>query len=205
MLSLKPLVLAGACVLVVTVLGGLLLVWPNYRHAAAINAQLAELEMKISKSSTHEAVLQELDRQLDEARGRIDGELKSIPESADVEVLVGKLSLPTDGVAVRDQQITAGQAGNASQNPDSAAMALPVTVEMHAQFDSIFALLTAAESMQRLVRIAGVHLSRGNEPEQLNDDGSPVLTATITLEAIYQPQASAIAAAESATKASAPR
>jgi hypothetical protein len=84
-------------------------------------------------------------------------------------------------------------------------MALPVTVEMHAQFESVFALLTAAESMQRLVRIAGVHLSRGSEPEQLDQEGSPVLTATVTLEAIYQPQASAITAAENAAKASHPR
>ena len=190
MLSHKPLLLAGMCVLLATVLCGALIVLPNYRRAAAIHAQIRELQIKVSGTSTREEVLRELDHRVDESRSHIQRDLKSIPESADIELLVGKLSLPTDGVTVKDQQIAAGQPTDAAQGLDLGAMAMPVTIDMHAQFDAIFALLQAAESMQRLVRVASMHLTRPTEADGSPSDAPPVLAASITLEAIYQPPAS---------------
>ena len=94
---------------------------------------------------------------------------------------------------------------------------MPLTVDMQATFDSVFALIRNAESMDRLVRVASVRVmckreftaesaesaektsrksrsafsasSAVNNPLESDRFGSPILKASVGLEAIYEPPA----------------
>jgi hypothetical protein len=56
---------------------------------------------------------------------------------------------------------------------------------MEASFDSVYALLQAAESMRRLVRIASIQMICDRETVEHSD--LPFITASVGLEAIYEP------------------
>ena len=59
----------------------------------------------------------------------------------------------------------------------------PLTVDMEARFDSIFALLRAAESMDRLLRVSSVKIAC----ERRVAGVQPLAKASIVLEAVYEP------------------
>ena len=94
-----------------------------------------------------------------------------------------KLSFNVDDFSVRDQTLTAGAEGEAVQGVPTSEKALPLTVQMQANFDSIFALIRIAESMDRLVRVTSIHVHSEEEDEMAAMRG--LLNATIVLEAIY--------------------
>jgi hypothetical protein len=99
--------------------------------------------------------------------------------------VIRKLSLPVDKVTVHDQTFTAGTATSAIPgHSEVTTMAMPLTVEMQATFDSVFAMVRAAESMSRLVRVSSVRVLCKRE----KDEEPPVLTASVGLEAIFEPE-----------------
>ena len=184
-----------------------LFIWPGYREAASVRGQVITLRAKIAGLGDEHQKVTELAEQVDQARRRITLEYKAIPDSPEVAELIRKLSLPVDGVTVMDQTFTAGAAedlltsrrgddqgpaANAQESyrlsgiqPDSTLKAMPLKVEMTATFDSIFALMRAAESMDRLMRIASLKVicKRDDHTSEL----APMLNATVGLEAVYEP------------------
>ena len=180
----KHLMIALAGGLLVLLLGGALLVWPNYREARVIRQDVLELRGKISGLAGQTGKVEQLADELEAARHRVGEELKLIPETADVAGLMRKLSLPVDGRTVFDQTFTAGNPCDAVLGEDLNERVLPLTVDMQATFDSVFALICAAERMDRLVRISSVRVA-AERPADGPD--VPTLTASVGLEVVYDP------------------
>jgi Tfp pilus assembly protein PilO len=178
----RHLIFAIAGGVLILLLGGALLVWPNYRKTREIRQEIAELEEKISDLAGHTGTVERLADELAVARARVDSELKVIPKTADVAGLMRRLSLPVDGRTVLDQTFTAGNACDAAPGESFTERSMPLTVDMQARFDSVFALICAAERMDRLVRVSSVRLAA-----ERSDAGPtvPMLTASVGLEAIY--------------------
>ncbi len=184
MSSSRHLLMAIGAFLFIVLTGGVLLVWPNARETSAINDRIVELEQKIHDLTGPKKRVERLAEQVGAARRRIETDFKEIPTSPDMAGLIRQLSLPVDGVRVRDQTFTAGNASKAVPNQETSHAAMPLTVEMRGSFDATFDLLRAAEAMDRLVRITTVRVSTNRE--QQGDPDVPVLSATISLDAIFE-------------------
>jgi hypothetical protein len=180
----KHLFLAIASALAVLLLGGAALVWPAHRQRVTICHSIADLERKISGLSDQTDAVERLADELEVVRQRMGDDLKLIPETPDSAGLNRILSLPIDARTVRDQTFTAGSPTAAAVGEDFPELAVPLTVDMEATFDSVFALIRIAEQMDRLVRVASVRMAvdRTEDVEE-----TPLLTATIGLEVIYEP------------------
>ena len=64
-------------------------------------------------------------------------------------------------------------------------LAKPLDIEIRAVFDSVFAVVQAVESLDQLTRITAIHMAAG---ERASEAESPVLTASINVEAIFSSQ-----------------
>ena len=182
MSSSKHLGFAILTMISVVALGGLLLAWPSYREATDVNRQAEALRRKGDDYNQQVEVVAALTTQLEEATRRIKTGLKKIPESSDISGLMRVLSLPVDGVNIREQAFNAGAPKDAVVGSQLSAQVCPLTVDMEARFDAVFALMRAAESMDRLLRITSV-----NVVCQRDDDEQPFARATVVLEAVYDP------------------
>ncbi len=168
----------------VATVGSLMLVWPVYRKAAIVDRRGSELLAKCKNYSDQADEIVRLRADLDATREYVQRELRSVPESPDIAGLMRVLSLPVDGVNIRDQTFTAGQPKPASADPDITTLAMPLTIDMEARFEVVFSLIKKVESMHRLLRIASVNM-RCEDPDQ---DVS-FAKASVVLEAIYSPAA----------------
>jgi Tfp pilus assembly protein PilO len=178
--------LASLAVLIIISLMGLLLIWPNYRRASAVWHQVEELNSRIDRFGSQAEEQQRLAAQLKSIEGRVLNELKVIPSSADLATLIRKLSQVVDRVRVLDQTFTAGTPGAAIIGSPSSMQAMPLTVDMQATFDSVFALLQNAESIDRLVRVNSVRvICKRDEKNAETMNESPIVKATVGLEAIF--------------------
>jgi hypothetical protein len=169
-------------------LGAAVLVWPNMRATHEAEARIAELRKKIVFREAHAERVDRVAEELEVVRAQVDDDLRFIPESPDIAQLMRVLSLPVDGRTVLDQTFTAGSGTEAAVGSDFSELATLLTVEMQATFDSTFALLRAAELMDRLVRVSSVHLVTDRTAG--DDDQMPMLSASIGLEVIYDPPSS---------------
>ena len=187
----KHIALAVAAFFGVLGFGTMILVWPVWSNTKELRAEIKGLEAKMNAldAVTEQTTL--LSEELHDARTYLAQDLKRIPDAPNIADLMRRLSLRVDGVTVWDQTFTAGsqhaplgvkREGEADDAPDIRAM--PLNIDMQATFDSVFALLQSAESMDRLVRIVSLRLHA--DRERLNRDGEPMLVATVGLDAIYE-------------------
>ena len=111
---------------------------------------------------------------------QVNGECKLVPSTPDMSKIVQALSLEVDGQRVLDQSFTAG---NTSMKPTNEGFSVqPLAVTLHADFDSIFSIIKNVESMNRLVRVASIRMTR---KESEADASAPALEAAIGLHAMY--------------------
>lgn len=164
--------------------GGWTLAWPGYRQSATINRQIDALKLKVAGLSDQTGIARSLAEKLFRAQTRIEHQLKSIPNSPEVAELIRKLSLPVDQTRVADQTFTAGSPSDAIVGMKSPMRVMPLTVEMEAAFDSVFALMRNAESLNRLVRITSVTISCKRDEKKPD---SSMVKATVGLDAIFEP------------------
>jgi Tfp pilus assembly protein PilO len=164
--------------------GGGLLIVPAYRESHEIGARIDALEQKAGDLEARTADVHRLKGQINALRQHVSGELKLIPDSADVSGLIRKLSLPVDGTSVTDQEFVAGQSASGVLGDADPMQATALTVELTATFESIYALLRAVESMDRLVRVASVHMGLEQTKQEASDGGK--LAASLGLEAIFE-------------------
>lgn len=184
----RHLFFAIAGTMVLLVLGSAFLVWPNYRHARSVKRQINELNAKIGRFELDVQAVEKLAQDADAAHSRVQNECKSVPTSADIADVMRRLSMSPDGVTVKDQTFTAGTPASAltgNQDKDT-VLAMPLTVDMKANFESIFDLLLRAESMQRLLRVTTIRIGWDQEDTSVE---SSLLSASIGLEAVYVPPA----------------
>lgn len=182
MSSRKHLCVAILGLLLVVGLGGLILAWPAYREAGMLNDQMMELRRKGENYDLQAQEIARLTAKLGEVNRRVDDEFKVIPESPDIAGLMRVLSLSVDGANVVDQTFTAGDTKEAVQGSDLPVMVTPLTVEMEARFEAVFALLRAAESMDRLLRVSSVKVVC----RRPDDEDQPFTKASVVLEAVYE-------------------
>ena len=177
-------ILLAVCVLLI---GGLF-IYPNYRKAASIRTQVRELQRKMDGLDGQTQEVEKLARDVRAQRIRMEAEQKVIPTTPDMSNLMQKLSQPVDYINVIAQNLTTGSAADAIVNaPDDCGVkAMPLTVDMDASFESVFALVRSAESVRRLVRVASVRITC--KRDEKNPDNA-IVKATIGLEAIYDPPA----------------
>ncbi|UCD74985.1 MAG: type 4a pilus biogenesis protein PilO [Phycisphaerales bacterium] len=184
MLNSKQLLYLVIGLLVAMVVVGGFLAVPAYRQASQLKARTANLQEKIDGLTGQTEELQQLAVALSAMNEQLDSELKTIPCVPDIADLIRKLSLPVDGVTIRDQTFTAGSVGEAVAGKENPARVMPLTIDMVARFDSVFALIQAAESMPRLVRVASVRMEVEHGQEETDES---FLIASVGLEAVYEP------------------
>jgi len=184
MSSKQHLGMAILLLVMLTGIGGLLLVWPAYRDTAWMNTRVTDLRSRSQNVEAQTQVIAKLTGELDEISARVDAELKRIPSTPDIAGLMRVLSLPVDKKTVFDQALAAGEPREAVPGANFAEFVQPVKVEMSARFDAIFALLKAAESMKRLLRIQSVRI----EADRRSAEEQPIAKATIVIEAVYEPK-----------------
>lgn len=159
------------------------LAWPNYSQLQEVNADIDKLTLQIETSAQHAQEIEKLQAQLADSLGIIETEFKRIPSAADIEELIRRLSLPVDQQTVLDQTFTAREALPALDGEEpSKLLAKPLDIEIRAVFDSVFAVIQAVESLDQLTRITAIHMAAG---ERASEAESPVLTASINVEAIF--------------------
>lgn len=163
--------------------GAALLALPAYRDGADVRRRIDDLSVKAAELDRHAADVERLADALYDVETAARAAMKTIPDAPDVADLMRRLSLPVDGVAVRDQTFTAGSAGPATDDAEVPEQRMPLTVDLKGSFDSVFALIRSVERMDRLVRVGSVWLTADRTVEA--GEGPPVLAASLGLEAIY--------------------
>lgn len=209
----RNLLIAGACAVLGVGLTAALFIWPNYVQASRAQREAAELKSKMALLEGQAHEIERLTAEVAQTQEYIDTRLKVIPEAPDVASVIRKLSQDVDRVTVVDQTFTAetpcdaisgpSSSGGASASKVSSAnsagsraggssdepglQAMPLTVDMEASFDSLFALIRNAESLNRLVRITSVRAAISTTKRDPIPGAPPLLKAAVGLEAIYQP------------------
>ncbi len=182
MSSRRHLAFAILSLLAVVTFGGVLLVWPSYREAARHDRRTVLLHQKGKNYDAQARRIDTLTKQVEQMTRRMETELKAIPETPDIADLMRRLSMPVDGVHVYDQTFTAGDPREAVPGGDLPILVQPLTVEMDARFDSIFALTRLAESMDRLLRVSSINIA----VDRTNTEDT-IASASIVLESVFDP------------------
>ena len=200
----KHFLISIAVALAALLLGGAVLVWPTVAKRQAVRAEIESLERKIKGVSDEAKTVSRLEEELADLRRRASEEMKQIPSSPDMAGIMRRLSLPVDGRTVRDQTFTAGSPMPAISGEETPEAGLPLTVDMEADFEAVFALLRTAERMDRLVNVQSLNLvspraqdvlntrqrRRASDAEAAEDEEGGLLDASVGLEVIYVGNAS---------------
>jgi hypothetical protein len=165
---------------------GIGLAWPGMREAWVCRRGLEDIESKMADRPDRTDEVERLAELIEAINIKMDREFRTVPETPDVAGVVRALSVPVDGVTVRDQTFATHAPVDAAPNPNMNARATPITVDMTATFDAIYSLLRTTESMDRLVRVSSLRLGRDAKVANELHVGPPILTASIGLEAIFE-------------------
>lgn len=168
----------------VLVLGGVGLVLPNAREVHDIRDRIADLQSRSEGVEQTTAMVEQLSIMMTDAKQSIDAELKIIPEQSGVTAMIRELSLSIDSVRVLDQTFTVGSTIDPLPETHPSIRAVPVTMEMESTFDSIYAVLRAVESMDRLVRLRSMRIRAMGQ--QTNPQGDPIVETVLAIDAVYE-------------------
>ena len=169
---------------VLLVLFSCFFIWPNYNGAEQATNDALELELRIKQLELRQVEVEKMHSDLEDMEKKVDLECKRVPSVPDTAEIVKHLSLEVDGQNVQDQSFTAGSTSTKPLQQNSFDIQ-PLAVTMHADFESIFSVIQSVESMNRLVRISYVRMSR---KEAEANETAPVLEAAIGLHAMYDIQ-----------------
>ena len=133
---------------------------PNYKTATFNAEEANRLEDRINKLERRQV---------------------EVPNTAQI---VQALSLEVDGVHVVDQSFVAGSNTSKASKIEDSFFVQPLAITMESNFNSIFSVIQQAESMNRLIRISSIRISR---PERDADHATVMLKATVGLHAPFDP------------------
>jgi len=105
---------------------------------------------------------------------------KQVPKSPEMASIVQALSLEVEGKHVLDQTFTAGKA--TISEGDAGFGTQPLAISLQSDFDSVISVLQIVESMDRLVRVASIRMTRH---EADADIATPPLETAIGLRAMF--------------------
>jgi hypothetical protein len=180
----KHMMLAFGLFLAVLALGGVTLVWPNARQISQTRERIAELQTRSADVEQIAETVEKLSRMMRDAQQRVDRDAKIIADRPDVPSMIRRLSFPIDGEHVMDQTFNAGAVVEPLPESYPTIRAIPVTMEMKATFDSIYEVLHAVESLDRLVRPRTIRLRR--DAEKVNRRGEPIIETVMVFDAVYE-------------------
>ena len=153
---------------------------PNYQSAEHASKESSNLETRIQKLELRQVEVEQMRIDYRDLKQQVQGECKLVPTSPDMSKIVQALSLEVDGQNVLDQSFTAGN--TSMQTPTDGFSVQPLAVTLHADFESIFSVIQNVESMNRLVRVSSIRMTR---KESESDVSEPALEAAIGLHAMY--------------------
>ena len=171
--------LAGT--LLLTILFVCFFIVPNYNIVAHASSEADVLEDRIEQLQLRQVEVEQMHRDFKAMQAKVHDKCKQVPSTPDMSQIVKSLSLEVDGRHVLDQSFTAG---SITSHPklENVFEIQPFAVTLHADFGSIFTVIENVESMDRLVQISSVRVSR---KEADADETAPVLEAGIGLHAMY--------------------
>lgn len=154
---------------------------PNYNISTHASSEADLLEDRIEQLQLRQLEVEQMHRDFNSMQVKVQDECKQVPSTPDMSQIVKALSLDVDGRHVLDQSFTAG---SITSHPklENIFEVQPLAVSLHADFKSIFTVIQNVESMNRLVQISSVRVSR---KEADADKTAPVLEAAIGLHAMY--------------------
>ncbi len=171
----------------ILVVGGAALVWPALNKRSSVIEAVADLNRRSAGLSSTTSEVEALARQVQAMGDRVRDDFKQIPDQANLADVMRTLSLPVDGQSVADQTFTAGTPGDALTDAAGGAMHLrimPLTIDMQATFESVYAVLEATESMPRLIRVSSLHMNFKRDPKTEHVQ-RPLIEASLGLEAVF--------------------
>ena len=164
-----------------TILFTCLFIVPNYNVALHASSESDVLEVRIEQLHRRQVEVEQMYLDFKAMKEQVQDECKQVPTIPDMSQIVEALSLEVDGRYVLDQSFTAGPIVAQSQK-GNAFEVQPLAVTMHAGFEEIFLVIQNVESMNRLVQVSSIRMSRR---EADADETAPVLEAAIGLHAFY--------------------
>jgi len=168
------------CTFVLTILFVCFFILPNYKSTDQAVIETVKLEARIEQLELRQFEVEQMRVDYQSLKHQVSEECKIVPTTPDISQIVQALSLEVDGHEVLDQSFTAG---SASMKPTTVGFSVqPLAVTLHAQFDSIFSVIQDVESMNRLVRVSSLRVTR---KETQSDEFAPALEAAIGLHAMY--------------------
>lgn len=188
----RPTIITLVICMLGTGLGVRLLAIPEWRGTAERRAETADLQQRMASISDQESAEVRLTAEYERMSGEAIEAMRVVPAAPDEARVMRRLTLPIDGVTVTEQQIVAGTATDALVDGPVHGVpegAVPITVDMRADFESVFALVRSAERMDELVRVDSVRmvLPNGDRDQTGGGDGwSTLVDATVGLSIVYQ-------------------
>ena len=153
---------------------------PNYKSAKLSSKEANSLEARIQQLELRQTEVAKMRSQYQDLKKQVEAECKRVPSTPDMSQIVQALSLNVDGHKVLDQSFTSGT--TSMEGAERKFSVQPLAVTLYADFESIFSVIQNVESMDRLVRISSVRITR---KETESDVLAPSLEAAIGLHAMY--------------------
>lgn len=171
--------LAGT--LLLTILFTSLFIAPNYNIALHASAESDVLEVRIEQLHRRQVEVEQMYLDFNAMKEQVHVECKQVPSTPDISQIVKALSLDVDGRSVLDQSFTAGPIVAQPQR-GNAFVVQPLAIALHAGFEEIFSVIQNVESMNRLVQVSSIRMSRR---EADADESAPMLEGAIGLHAYF--------------------
>lgn len=159
--------------------GFMLLAWPPYKNAAAINRTIDIVHMRVQNHEQEMESLQSLAKNLNAMKATVESDLRAIPGQTDMASLIKALTVEVDHLVVYDQTFSTGKVQSIMGVSDGGVLALPLTIDMDATFAVVFDVISRVERMSDLVRVAKVQVERHADHDHL-------VRATIELDAAFE-------------------
>lgn len=155
---------------------------PNYKTATFNTGEANRLEDRINKLEKRQVEVQQMRESYETLASQVQAECKRVPKTPNTAQIVQTLSLDVDGLHVVDQSFVAGANSVKSNETEDSFFLQPLAITMEADFDSIFSVIQQAESMNRLIRISSIRISR---PEREANRSTVMLEAAVGLHAPF--------------------
>ena len=157
---------------------------PNYKTATFNAEEANRLEDRINKLERRQVEVQQMREAYETLVSQVQAEYKHVPVLPNTAQIVQALSLEVDGVHVVDQSFVAGSTTIKASKIEDSFFVQPLAITIESNFDSIFSVIQQAESMNRLIRISSIRISR---PERDADHATVMLKAAVGLHAPFDP------------------
>lgn len=184
MLSNSRLFLGFFCLATTAIAGWLLFALPAYCKAETITREAVQFQNLAIRYTDQADEIAQKNIELENLVQSQQAQISDLPTVPDIPSLVEKLTLAVDQEIVWDQQFTLSQSREAVIDSGLGLSYVPITVDMVSSFSAVIALIHAAESQDRPLRVASINMTRFS----MSDTDDPIrLKARVVLDLLYSP------------------